>query len=106
MSGDIEVNSGPKRNSYRSPSFSVYHWKLNSLIRHSFLKVLLLTLYLSVNKFDNVCLSKTCLNSQFPNDAHDNLHVPCYSVARVDHTSNTKHGGVCLLQKFITFEAA
>ena len=46
--------------------------------------------------------------SQFPipNDAHDNLHVPCYSVARVDHTSNTKHGGVCLLQKFITFEAA
>ena len=46
--------------------------------------------------------------SQFPipNDAHDNLHVPCYSVARVDHTSNTKHGGVCLLQKFINFEAA
>ena len=42
VSGDIEVNPGPKRNSCQSQSFSVYHWYLNSLIAHSFAKVSLI----------------------------------------------------------------
>ena len=62
MSGDVEVNPGPKRNSCQSQSFSICHWNLNSLIAHSFPKFSLLTAYLSVNKFHIVCLSETFLN--------------------------------------------
>ena len=42
VSGDTEVNPGPKRNSCQSQGFSVYHWYLNSLIAHSFAKVSLI----------------------------------------------------------------
>ena len=45
MSGEVEVKSGPKRNSWQSQSFSICHWNLNSLIAHSFAKVSLLTAY-------------------------------------------------------------
>ena len=52
MSDDVEVNPGLQRNSCQSQSFSICHWKLNSLIAHSFAKVSPLMAYLSVNKFD------------------------------------------------------
>ena len=39
MSGDVEVNPGPKHNSCQSQGFSICHWNLNSLIAHSFVKV-------------------------------------------------------------------
>ena len=98
MSGDVEVNPGPKRNSCQSQSFSICHWNLNSLIAHSFTKVSLLTSYLSVNKFDIVCLSETFLNSEILTD-DENLQIPGYSIARVDHPSNIKRGGVCVCYK-------
>ena len=98
MSRDVEVNPGPKRNSCQSQSFSICHWNLNSLIAHSFTKVSLLTSYLSVNKFDIVCLSETFLNSEILTD-DENLQIPGYSIARVDHPSNIKRGGVCVCYK-------
>ena len=98
MSGDVEVNPGPKRNSCQSQSFSICHWNLNSLIAHSFTKVSLLTAYLSVNKFDIVCLSETFLNSEILTD-DENLQIPGYSIARVGHPSNIKRGGVCVYYK-------
>ena len=55
MSGDVEVNPGPNRNSCLSQSFSICHWNLNSLIAHSFAKVSVLTVCVSVIKFDIVC---------------------------------------------------
>ena len=98
MSGDVEANPGPKRNSCQSQSFSICHWNLNSLIAHSFTKVSLLTAYLSVNKFDIVCLSETFLNSEILTD-DENLQIPGYSIARVGHPSNIKRGGVCVYYK-------
>ena len=67
MSGDVEVNPEPKRNSCQSQSFSICHWNLNNLIAHSFAKVLhlILTAYLSVNNFAIVCLSETFLILKF-----------------------------------------
>ena len=95
MSGYVELYPGPKCNSCRSQSFSICHWNLNSLIAHSFAKVSLLTAYLSVNKFDIVCLSETFLNCEILTDDY-NLQIPGYSIAREDHPSNTKCGGLCV----------
>ena len=60
---------------------------------HFFAKVSFSTAYLSVNKFDNVCLSETFLYSEFITD-DDNLQISGYSIAMVDHTSNKKHGRI------------
>ena len=93
MTCDVEVKPGPKLNSCQNQNFSIWYWNLNSVIAHSFAKVSLLTPYLSVNKFDIVCLSETFLNSEIlTND--ENLQIPGYSITRVDHPANTKHGGV------------
>ena len=54
--------------------------------------------YLSVNKFYIVYLSETFLNSKILTD-DENFHIPGYSIARVDHTSNVKRGGVCVYYK-------
>ena len=98
MSGDVEVNPGLQRNSCQSQSFSICHWKLNSLTAHSFAKVSPLMAYLSVKKFDIVWLSETSLDSEILTD-DENLQIPSYIIARVDHSSNTKRGGVCVYYK-------
>ena len=61
--------------------------------------------YFSVNKFDIVYLSEAFLNSVILID-DENLQIPGYSIAKVEHPSNKKPGGICLLQNFITSEAA
>ena len=93
MNGEFEVNLGPKRNSCQSQSFSICLWNLNSLIAHRFAKVSLLTVYLSVDKFDTACLSETFFNSEILT-GNENLQIPGYSIARVDHPSNTKQNVV------------
>ena len=98
MSGDVEVNPGPKHTSCQSQGFSVCHWNLHSLIAHSFARVSLLIGYLPVNKFDIICLSEPFLNSEILTD-DENLHIPGYSIARVDHPSNIKCGGVYVYYK-------
>ena len=98
MSGDVEVNPGPKCNSSQSQSFSISHWILNSLIAHSFAKFSLLTAYLSVHKCDIICLSETFLNFKILMD-DENLQIPGYSIALVDHPSSPKRGGVCVYYK-------
>ena len=54
--------------------------------------------YLSVHKFETVCLSETFLNSEILTD-EENLQIPSYITARVDHPSNTKRCGVCVYYK-------
>ena len=98
VSGDVEVNPGPMRNSCQSQSFSICLWNLKSLITHSFAKFSLLAAYLSVNKFNIACLSETFLNSKILTD-DENLRIPGYSIAWVDFLSNTKRGGVCVYYK-------
>ena len=50
-----------------------------------------------VNKFD-IYLLETFLNSEFLTDGN-NLQIPGYIIARIDHLSNTKSGGVCIYHK-------
>ena len=83
-----------------------------------FTKVSLLLAYISVHKFDIICLSETYLNSEIPSD-DENLEISGYDLVGEDHPSNSKRGGVCFsyksslpfrvinvkyLQEFISFE--
>ena len=50
LSGDIEMNPGPKP--IAGQSFSICHWNLNSISAHNFTKISLLTAYFLVHDFD------------------------------------------------------
>ena len=96
LSGDVELNSGPKPNS--GQNFSIYHWKLNSIAVHNFSKISLLSAYNSLHKFELTCLSETYLDSSiFRQDP--NLEMQRYLSIRADHPSNVKRGGVCVYSK-------
>ena len=93
QSGDVEMNPGAKPNPCHS--FSIFHWNLNSLTAHNYLKVSLLWAYVAIKKFDAVCLSDTYLDSSNLSD-DENFDLPGYNLVRVDHPSNAKRGGVCI----------
>ena len=93
LSGDIEVNPGPKTSSFKE--FSVCHWNLNSISSHDFLKVKLLTAYNAVHNFDIICISKSYLNSEILS-SDENLNIPGYNMFRADHPSGNRRGGVCI----------
>ena len=63
---DIKPNPGPKPNSCQS--FSIFHWNLNSILVYNFIKLSLLKPYITIPKFDAVCLSETYLNTSISND--------------------------------------
>ena len=54
LSGDVETNPGPKRNS--TETFSFCHWNFNSISSHDYVKIFLLKAYITVHKFDIICL--------------------------------------------------
>ena len=55
LSEDVEVNPEPKLKAVQT--LSVCHWNLNSICEHNFAKLSLLRAYVSVHKFDIICLS-------------------------------------------------
>ena len=60
--------------------------------------MLLLKAYITVHKLDIICLSETDLHSSArPDD--DNLEITGYDIARADHPTDTKRGGVCIYYK-------
>ena len=61
LSSDVEVNPGPKNRV--SECLSICHWNLNSISAHDYSKLFLLKAYISVHKFDIICLSETYLDS-------------------------------------------
>ena len=63
-----------------------------------FTKVYLLSAYISVHKFEIICLSETYLNSEISSD-DENLEIDGYNLVRGDHLSNSKRGGVCVYHK-------
>ena len=89
-----------------------------SITAHSYVKISLLKAYLSIHKFDIVCLSETYLDPSVP--LHDvNLEIQGYELVQSDHPSQHKRGGLCIhfrnslplkilnihyLQESITFE--
>ena len=96
LSGDVEVNPGPK--SSVSKCLSICHWNLNSISINDYSKLFLLKAYISVHKFDIIFLSETYLDSTVPFD-DDSLVISGYNLIRSDHPSYTKRGGVCLYYK-------
>ena len=68
-------------------SFSICHWHLHSIPVHNFLKLSLLRAYITVHKFDVICLSETYLNSPILHD-DNNLQIPGYNL----HTLNVTQG--------------
>ena len=90
LSGEIEKNPGPQPKP--CSSLSIWHWNLNSIPTHNFIKMSLLRAYISVNKFDILCLSKTYLDSSISSN-DGNLE---YTLVRADNTNNTEKGGVCI----------
>ena len=96
LSGDVEANPEPKNSA--SECLSICHWNLNSISAHDYSKLFLLKAYISVQKFDIICLSETYLDSLVPLD-DDNLVISGYNLIRSDHPSNTKRGGVYLYYK-------
>ena len=69
-----------------------------STVYHDYSKLFLLKAYISVHRFDIVCLSETYLDSTVPFD-DDNLVISGYNLIRSDHPSNTKRGCICLYYK-------
>ena len=58
----------------------------------------LLKAHITIHKFDIICLSETYLDSSTrPDD--ENLEIARYDIARADHPTNNKRGGVCIYYK-------
>ena len=94
ISVDTETNPCPKKQS----CLKFFHWNLDGLAAHDFIKLPLIEAYIATNNFDIVCLSETFLDSSIPNDDH-RINIAGYSLLRADHPSNTKKGSVCIYYK-------
>ena len=77
LSGNIEVNPGP--NHKPNEALSICHWNLNGISA----KLHLLKAYVTVHKFDIICLSETYLDSSIPN-GDDNLEISDYKLILSD----------------------
>ena len=91
LSGDIEVNPGPRKET----TLSVCHWNLNSVLVDNFIKINQLSAFLSIHNFDIVCLGETFLNSETSDD-DPGLAIENYEIKRCDHPTDSKRGGVCI----------
>ena len=93
LSGDIELN--PVLESNSCENFLVCHWNLNSISDHNFSEVSLLNAYTSVNSFDMICFSDTCLDSRTLSQGR-NQEFQGYDLISADHPSNVKRDGACI----------
>ena len=84
-SGDIEIDSGPKKSS----AIKFYHSNLNGLATHDFVKVSLLDVFITAHNFDIVYLRETVLDSTIPHN-DENININGYSSLRVDHLNNVR----------------
>ena len=96
LSRDVELNPGPENSV--SKCFSICHGNLNSISTQDYSKIFILKAYMSVHKFDIICLSETYLDSAATLD-DENLVISVCNVFRSDHLSNIKCRGACLYYK-------
>ena len=94
LSGDVELNQGPKRNA--AQTFSISPWNLNSIRAHNFAKLSLLRAHVSVHKFDIICLPETYLDSSIDDES---LEISGHYLIHSDHPSNKQRGGICIYYK-------
>ena len=79
LSGDVEVNPGPKKKD--KDCLSICHWNLNSISGYDYSKLFLLNSCNSLHMFDIICLSETYLDSNTP--LHDDsLEISGYTLVR------------------------
>ena len=97
VSGDIEINPGPRHNN--GESFSICHWDLNCVSAYNYTKLSSLKAFIAVHKFGIICLSETYLDSSVAPD-DDNLEISGYNLVRSNHPSNNKRRGVCVYYQF------
>ena len=96
LSGYIECGFTHKPNE----ALSICHWNLNCLSAHNIAKLHVLKAYVTVHKFDIICLSEMYLDSSITVDDHE-LETSGYNLIHSNHPSNSKCGGVCIyLKKF------
>lgn len=57
FSGDAKENLVPKASS--SHIFSIYHWNLNSISEHNYIRLSLLRSFVSAHEFDATSVSET-----------------------------------------------
>ena len=88
--GDIEINPGS-----RQSSLTFFHWNLNGIASHDFIKTSLLHGYIIDCNFGIICLSETFLKSSF-NREDDKLKIEGYNLIRSDNPSALKKGGECI----------
>ena len=93
--GDVETSPGPNKKS--STYLTCYHWNVNGLIAHDFLKLTSSQGYNALCKYDFICISGTYVDN--PLEAENNISIPGYSLTRADHPSNTKRSGVYIYYK-------
>ena len=86
ISGDVELNPGPK-NTKSSSYFSLCHWNLNSLLARDFSKLPLIEAYNTHHNFDMICLSKTYLDSSYADD-DTRLNLKDFILIRADNPHN------------------
>ena len=94
LSGDIELNPGPKRYF----NLKVCHWNLNSLPSHNFAKLSSFQAYNALHKYDIICLSETYLDTSI-SLSDPALTLDGYKMIRADHPMNIKRGGSCIYYK-------
>ena len=67
LCGDVEENPGPKPSSKQI--FSIFHWNLNGISAHSYIKLSLLRAYFEISFAGKVCNFISLYRS--PNQSHD-----------------------------------
>ena len=96
LSGDVELNPGPKLN--YSYAFSICHWNLNSISAHNYAQMFVFKAYIAIHKFDNICISEIYLDSS-TSSYDSNLKISGHTLVRPDHPSNNNRGVICIYYK-------
>ena len=65
LSGDVELNPSLKRKT--TQTISICHWNLNNICAHNFAKLSLLRAYVSMHKFNIICLPEAYLDPSIDN---------------------------------------
>ena len=94
--GDIEISPVPQKEKIKN--LFCCHWNVNSLIAHNLSKISQLEAYNLVYKYDFICISETFFDSSVQ-EGDKNFQLNGYNLLRVDHSRNSKRGGVCIFYK-------
>ena len=63
-------------------AFSFFHWNLNNISKHNYAKIFLLKVYITIHKFDIICIPETYL------DSDNNLEMHGYNLIGSDQKLN------------------